>query len=393
VGFTKGAFSKKSQIRTYYRNGKPFNVASSAEFSFSQIGVDIELIDLMYVTGGNGDSEELIVLLKVNGALGLTAYGDDDIAIAVLDVDQSNGLQLRDIFQFGTEEADKPIRLVADAGGGIYILAESAGQTIENRLPEFANKGGKDALIYRLNAQYNKDWARFVGTSQDDTAVDINFISGEIHVLTQSRSSGNGSQAQIYFLDTDDRGAEIDSRRSLSLEFLDQQVVTATFSGDNGNKLLFSSYGEQNPLDGSFSATGTDDAYIVEFTFRDENIQLTSFLDIDSTGNDRITKSGVLDDDERFMLAGVTDGRLDGNNAFGGQDAFVWGIDLTESTSDAPFQVQFGTPGTDTIIDVAPVLDGKFMVLWSEDYTAGDNSLRYRVSAFAPDGRKLSPSL
>ncbi len=35
--------------------------------------------------------------------------------------------------------------------------------------------------------------------------------------------------------------------------------------------------------------------------------------------------------------------------------------------------------------------DSKFLVLWQEDFTSGDGSLSYRISAFAFDGHKLSP--
>ena len=53
---------------------------------------------------------------------------------------------------------------------------------------------------------------------------------------------------------------------------------------------------------------------------------------------------------------------------------------------------QFGTPGTDTVIDVESVSSDKFLVLWSEDFSSGDGSLVYRISAFSPQGEKLSPN-
>jgi hypothetical protein len=395
VGLTQQASNKEAKIRTFYRNGKPFNVGSSFEFSFSKPGVDIELIDLEYLALSGNVEDKLLVLLKVNGLYGSSFFGDDDIVLAVLNVNENSGFQLLDLLQLGTEKADKPVGVIKGQRGEVYILAESTGQTIDGSLPEFGNRGGIDALVYKLNeGDYTKEWARFVGTNEDDEAVDIDFISGDIHVLTQSVSIQNRNQARIDFLDSDDQGAEIEDRRSLNLSFNDQHKVTTTFSGANGDSLLITSYGDQDPLNGEVSPSNSLDAYISQFELGDAgNIEVAEFSKVDSNGNDRIIKSEVLDDDEHIMLAGVTLGRLEGNNPFGGQDAFVWGIDLTESPSDAPFQVQFGTPGTDTIIDVAPVLDDKFMVLWSEDHTAGDGSLRYRVSAFAPDGRQLSPSL
>jgi hypothetical protein len=394
IGLTQQATNKQAKIRTFYRNGKPFNVGGSFEYSFLKPGVDIELIDLEYSVSSSGDVANLLALLKVNGLVGLSSYGSDDLVVAVLEVDEVNGLQFRNLFQFGTEEADKPIKILKGDRGEILILAESAGQTIDGSLPRIQNKGGVDALVYSLDDNsFEKQWARFVGTKEDDEAIDIDSVSNDIHVLTQIASSQSTSQARIDFLDLNDQGADIKNRKPLVLSFSDQHKVTTTFSGVNGDSLLFSSYGAQDPAKDEFLSSNSEEVYISQFTFNDQDAELASYLSIQSNGNERLLKSELLDDGERAMLAGVTDGKLEGNNALGGQDAFVWGIDLSKAISEAPFQVQFGTPGTDTIIDVAPVLDDKFMVLWSEDHTSGDGSLRYRVSAFAPDGRQLSPSL
>ena len=394
VGLTQQAANKEAKIRTFYRNGKPFDLGSSFEYSFVKPGVDIELIDLLYTDSSADGPPRLLVLLKVNGLLGSSSYGKDDLVVAVLDVDEVNGVQLRNLLQLGTEEDDKPIRIINGDRGEVYILAETSGQIIEGSLPKFGNRGGVDALVYRLNeGSFLTEWARFVGTSEDDEAVDLDAVSSDVHVLTQSVADQDRSQARIDFLDTADGGADIDDRSPFVSSFSGEQKVSTIFSSSNGDQLFFSSFGEQSPTNGEFSSTNSQDAYITQFNFKDGGLDLELFTRIGSSESDKVIRSELLDDGEHGMLAGVTNGRLDGNNAFGGQDAFVWGIDLTESPSDAPFKVQFGTPGTDTIIDVAPVLDDKFMVLWSEDHTSGDGSLRYRVSAFAPDGRQLSPSL
>jgi|GEM_PF-1930270 len=394
VGLTQQAANKEAKIRTFYRNGKPFDLGSSFEYSFGKPGVDIELIDLLYTDSSAVGSRRLLVLLKVNGLLGLSSYGKDDLVVGVIDVDEVSGFQLSNLLQLGTEEADKPIRIIGGDSGEVYILAETSGQIIEGSLPKFGNRGGVDALVYRLNeGSFSKEWARFVGTNEDDEAVDLDAVSSDIHVLTQSVADQDRSQARIDFLDARDGGADIEDRNPFISSFSGEQKVSTIFSSSNGDQLFFSSFGEQSPINGEFSSTNSQDAYITQFNFKDGGLDLELFTRIDSSESDKVTRSELLDDGERGMLAGVTNGRLDGNNASGGQDAFVWGIDLTESSSDAPFKVQFGTPGTDTIIDVTPVLDDKFMVLWSEDHTSGDGSLRYRVSAFAPDGRQLSPSL
>jgi hypothetical protein len=304
------------------------------------------------------------------------------------DVSQANGVVEASVLQLGTEQDDVPVSIELSDREDLYILAESTGNTIETSLPSFANNGGIDALVYRVNLSGSeKVWARFVGDQSDNSAISLKANGNRVSVLTKT-----DSQSRVDYLSADDFGADLTDLKPLTINFLDDQSTYSLLSASNGERLALLSSGVREPASGNFTPSRSIDGFLSNIEVDESgqgNSKLSSFIDVATNGKDEITHAALLNDDAVALIAGSTSDKIANNTIYGGVDVFVQSVDFEEAENTRP-PIQFGTPGTDRILDVAPVLDEKFMVLWSEDHSSGDGSLRYRVSAFAPDGRKLS---
>jgi len=373
-------------LKTFYRNGKPFQISGSEAIELSEPGVDINIVDLVYKS--SEDSARLLALLSVDGKYGSVDFGGTDLALAIFDVSQVNGVVEASVLQLGTEQDDVPVSIELSDREDLYILAESTGNTIETSLPNFANNGGIDALVYRVNLSGSeKVWARFVGDQSDNSAISLKANGNRVSVLTKT-----DSQSRVDYLSADDFGADLTDLKPLTINFLDDQSTYSLLSASNGERLALLSSGVREPASGNFTPSRSIDGFLSNIEVDESgqgNSKLSSFIDVATNGKDEITHAALLNDDAVALIAGSTSDKIANNTIYGGVDVFVQSVDFEEAENTRP-PIQFGTPGTDRILDVAPVLDEKFMVLWSEDHSSGDGSLRYRVSAFAPDGRKLS---
>ena len=149
------------------------------------------------------------------------------------------------------------------------------------------------------------------------------------------------------------------------------------------------SQGTRNPSNGELTNSGTLDVALSTF---DTASSGSSSAFVSTPDRDYAAGLASLNDRKIVGVAGATEGTLLGQSSSGGgQDAFFSVFDIEEGAAAIRENTQFGTQGHDTAIDIEAVGDSKFLVLWSEDHTSGDGSLTYRISAFAPDGRKLSP--
>ncbi|TNC82930.1 MAG: hypothetical protein C9356_00295 [Oleiphilus sp.] len=372
-------------VSGYYRNADPYTLLdSSDEIVLAQAGTDIVAKDIVFSDVGDGI---LSLVTEVNGRVGDFHRGGSDFLVSSYRLDTDGMFDFLGHSQFGTEE-DDIVEGVAFKDAKLYVFGQTTGQVFDSTPSEQVNRGGADGFVYRLDMGDDGSrlvWSRFVGGTEDNTVLGFAPGSSQSYALALDGLDGKRSFVQALDssgLDSDamEETPELGSTQVHSFKAIDRT--------DNGNSYFILSHGLRNPSTGSATNSGTQDVALS--TFRDSNAGSSSTF-IATGANDFAVDLAILDEREVIAVTGYTEGVLDGQLGKGGaQDAFFSVFDIEES-ADLKSSVQFGTAGVDEPIDLLAIGDDKFLVLWSENHTSGDGSTTYRISAFAPDGRMLSP--
>ena len=270
----------------------------------------------------------------------------------------------------GSSADDSAYYVVLDGSGDIYIAGDTSGNLDGN-----INAGGADVFLAKYDRLGNKLWTRLLGSSGDEGTSGIAVDgSGNIYIaggtsgnldgitnagsydafLAKYDSSGNKLWTQLlgssgmewtYYVILDDNGGiyltgttsgNLDGNTNAGGE--DAFLAKYDRSGNKlWTRLLGSSGGEwpsgivvdgsgniyiaggtSGNLDGNTNA-GYYDAFLAKYD-RLGNKMWTRLL---GSSGDEWPNGIVLDGSVNIYIAGLTSGRLDGNNNAGGYDAFL----------------------------------------------------------------------
>ncbi len=387
-------------LRAYYPSGDPQALAEGSELIFKQEGLSLK--PKAVVADSQADRYTVAVVMQTNGLFLWTGNGSrqyrggQDFIVAILEkiddglapVTADELYTLKSVSQFGTEGDDIVAGATMDSQGVLYVFGKTDGLVFDGVPSEQGSSGAGDGFVYRiLSDQNQKSWSSFVGTADIDGVVGLATTRSGVATLVETINS--------------DVDAFVRDLRALTGKptsgFVDPMINATTDDnpaaitlGSNGSSYRVAIDSPSSFPSGDLTPTLSRDVALISYNSEGGLIGASP---VATNKADYAVDIQQLDDDEFTALAGNTNGEFEGNLAKGasGSDAFVATFETKDSASPALLSVtQFGTPGSDYVIDVEPVNDYKYMILWSEDYSSGDGSTRYRISPFTPQGEKLT---
>lgn len=345
-------------------------------------GVDVRPIAIESYT----DSEtKLLVLMEVDGLFGNRAWGGVDFALAVYSV-TGDALTLDRVYQDGSEFDDEVSGLAVNINGNVLVSGITSGLTLSGSAGEVISGGGKDGFLYYYNSLGASDpvaWKRFVGSAVDESVLSvISSRSDSVALTLTDKLPFELGTRLIDLVNADDlteSGTFLRSSYDIDLGGL-------IYDQDQSRFIVFGGSRADLPSD-TLTATASEDAFLL--SYRSTGAQ-NGVATVSTPGSDRFTVGATLSDSDLVAFGGETTGSISGNTNRGLQDGMLAIIDLEEGFEVA-HSTQFGTPGNDYVLDLEAVGNHKFLMLWAEDFTSGDGSLTYRVTAFDRKARKMSP--
>ena len=381
IGIVRGFDSASSRI----------NIGDSGDIQLAKAGLDVTLRSVKAFSSSSGDL--LAVVANVNGKLSdapLGIYrGGLDAAVVTYTWNEVSGYyEFEDLLQFGTEGDDVVVGSRLTGEGVLYVYGETDGLQLDGEPSEQSSSGGLDGFVYRINLTQNRiDWSRFIGDGENNRSVSLDAGRSELAVLNRDMSSD--IDASWYSLDAN-AGQFVEGIEPKTVGQL-RNDMPSTIRFDRTGSLVRMLVSSQSLLpNGGLTSSLTDDVqlltYGVEGEFSGRTLIATTETDLASDMED-LTK------DDTLVIGGETLGEFEDGGAIGstGFDAFVAYASTEDSVVPAVTNVlQFGTASEDRVIDIEETGERKFMILWSENHTDPSGLLRYRLSPFTPEGRKLT---
>lgn len=370
-------------VKSFLRDASPFSNTPSGSIVVSKPGSDV--VPAAMVSNSAGDDHLLIVIAMVDDLFANVHRGGKDFIIAAYQRTERGMYSNQFIKQYGTEGDDTVNGAFIDASDNLYVYGKTTGTEFDGEPGAEINNGGDDGFVYRMSLGGNVGWSRFVGSPELDSIISLDAGRRDVVALA-SKQIGTDTDAFVRNLvvRTGENHEEAEDGE-LSTE-QEENAKSVRFS-ENGNSYFVLADGERTEP----GSTGSRDISFNVFSSSAGGLPSTVLLStaLDDYGSDM----ELLSEDGRPFIGGYTEGQFEGNQKFGpgSLDAFI----SVMSTGESPIfetsgTLQFGTAGNDKVIDVLEVNERKVMVLWSEDGSDDNNATRYRISAFSPEGEKLS---
>lgn len=350
----------------------------------SKPGVNVKPIALESAVG---EVDQLFVLFQVDGLFGSRAWGGLDFVLSIYEITDS-GIVLERTIQDGSELDDEVKGLSLNINDNVLVYGQTAGLSLSGASGEVISSGGVDGFVYYYSAIGSIDpltWTRFAGSVVDESMISVIGSRSDAVILTQTDTSPFDIDARIIDL-IDASDAEDPETDELIRIAYPTQLKGMVFDQDQSRFMVFGGSQADLPAN-SPTVSGNEDAFVM--AYQSSGVQ-NGVVALSTPGSDRFTVGATLSDSDLVAFGGETTGSLSGQTNRGLQDGMLAILDLDEGFEIA-HSTQFGTPGNDYVLDLEAVGNHKFLMLWAEDFTSGDGSLTYRVTAFDRKARKMSP--
>ena len=283
-------------------------------------------------TGSLGDDS--VNAIEVDSLNGVHLAGETDFKILVTKLDGA-GAQLWSVtFNSGGEDA--ALALNIDAFGSIII----AGYATKNLDGSFKPAQDKDYFAMKLDSVGSQQWIYQQGSTSDDAACAVHTdASGDIVLAgyTDGDLFGTLGMRDAFVMKLNAAGSSV----SWELQFGSDSDDSADAVQIDLSGYIFVA-GFTDGIMGSASLGGAD-IFVMKLT--SEGVPQWTFQS-GSTGNDYL--AGLRLDSSGFpVVAGTTDGSVDGHMNSGGQDAFAMKLQLAGGAS--VWLWQGGTTGDDSM--------------------------------------------
>lgn len=291
--------------------------------------------------GVAADSTGVYLCGLTYGALpGHQSAGSDDSFVAKYD---STG-NMKWLRQLGTEANDQCTAMAVDSSGGVYAVGATGGSMAG------PNLGNDDAYIRKFDQKGNIIWTVQFGSAGEDRGYGVAVDSTGVYMTGRTDGTLPGQT---------------------NLGGLDAYVTKFDV---NGNQLWIRQFG--SPEDDRGWGIGTDSTGIYVVGRADGALPGQTFLGVydayimkfDSDGNTIWTNqfgtshgdraNGVVSVNGQIYIAGFTSGVFPGQISSGGQDAF---LAITNPSGTTPWEVQFGSAGSDTARGIAADSTGLYL--------------------------------
>ena len=370
-------------IKTYNIDGTKLNFEDNTnEYHFPNTSVKLTPISIA------SDKDNLVVIFEVDGLYTGVHRGGVDFVVSIFSKTESSQYKQTITKQFGTE-GDDLVSGVKISGSDIYVYGQTDGLEFDGAGGSETNKGSTDGFVYKLALNANFVWSRFIGTSDADMVVSLDAGLSEVSILTKRETTDIDAFVRRVAADSGYDVVGVDDSQIRSIR---NDIPTMILYKENkiDSLALFKS---RSLLPGNdLTTTSTDDIHVLNvgaLNVAREGVVLSTAGEDEPVGmvslNEESRNSG---ENTTTVVYGNTLGVFEDNTrkSLNSSDAFVAIIE----GSDISALSQFGTVKENKVISAKEVNAYKFMVLWSEDFTSGDGSLRYRISAFSSKGDKLS---
>lgn len=378
-----GASDTRTRLKSFYRNATPLQMTEQTmQIELGKVGLNIDPKGIAYRTQTNAHT--LNVVVNVNGLYADVFRGGIDFAVLQYKRNRGEHFTLHSVRQYGTD-GDDIVSNVMLRDNLLYVFGKTNGQNFEGQPGSETNNGGFDGFIYAINVDNNSvEWARFIGSSDEDMVKDIDVGNRDLVALVSTRNTDE--DAFIRRISSRTGVDQADDNPVIFSSPRDDKAVGIRFdsAANNFRALLNSSslLSETNTPTPSLS----QDAQLLSFS--SDNASGGS-IELSTTQDDEaITIENMLDN-KHFVIGGSTFGAFPDNTKTGinTSDGFISIYDSQNLTNIK--LTQFGTPGNDQVIAVKSVSSTKFLVLWKETFSSNAAGV-YRISAFSKDGKKLS---
>ena len=290
--------------------------------------------------------------------------------------------------QWGTSSSDVGRAIVLDSTNQIYITGSTNG-TLDGQ----THRGNEDIFLVKYNASVSRQWTEQLGTSASEVGAGLAIDSAN-HIYVTGYTYGalgttsNQGSKDIFLAKYHSNGTQTwsqqfgsisrDEPKGIAIDSSDNIYITGQTSGilqgtthqggtwdiflakyhSNGNQAWSQQIGTSGSDSGSSLAIDSSDAiYITGSTtglmagsseMRKEDLFLVKY---DSSGSKQwvqqlgtsATDMGqgiAIDSSDNIYITGFTNGALDGNTHFGGQDIFLVKYD---SSGNKQWTKQLGT--------------------------------------------------
>jgi len=239
--------------------------------------------------------------------------------------------------QIGTSIHEEGYAIATDSNGNVYVAGRTSGILGSSRV------GWYDAFVIKFDNAGNQQWVRQFGSTGLDeawfVAVDNSdniYITGDVNGSLDGMSYAGGMD--IFLVKYDSAGNKIWS----------DQIGTA--GNDYGGSIAFSdghvyvSGMTSGGLDGQIS-NGSSDTFVMKYDAAGNRIWTRLVGTAGAEGGGSI----VFDGSGNYYVAATTDGAIDSNGNFGGNDVFLIKYN---SAGNKQWTQQFGT----SLNDVAGII-------------------------------------
>jgi hypothetical protein len=248
--------------------------------------------------------------------------------------------------QFGSNIEDQANGVATDSSGNIYVVGYTNGV-----LDGGSGFGVYDIFVTKYNAAGVRQWIRQLGTTQSEKANAVAVDgSGNVYVAGNTAGGLDGhtnAGSSDAFLKSDAYLTKYDTNGTKQwtrqLGAIDEDVANGVAVDTSGN-ILVAGYTEGN-LDGNTSA-GSKDMFVAKYDSSGTKLwtrQLGSAV-ID------VGRGVATDSSGNVYVAGYTDGNMDGNVLAGVTDGFITKYD---SSGAKQWTTQFGGPADDAAFAIA----------------------------------------
>ncbi len=374
------------RLKSYRRDATNFDFSMEGAIELSKVGLDLKPVSIQSSLEGEG--YRLSIVLNVNGLYGDVFRGGTDFVVMNYFRNSGESFNLMSVKQYGSE-GDDEVKGSAILGSTLYVYGNTNGSDFEGTPTNETNSGGKDGFIYSINLQNNQfQWARFLGTNDEDSVVAIDVANRDIVAAISTKTTDE--DVFIRKLNANNGQDRLDyTPVTIASNNLDDMAAAIEFDASASSfRVLLDSVADLD-TDNEQTPTLSRDVQLLTFNLDNETPSVIAY----ATEFEDIAKGlSTMPSNSNLIVSGETFGEFPDNlkRGSGDVDLFTAIIDLDRSAgTKLNKNIQFGTTKNDSIISVKPASDTKYFVLWKESFS---NPLydTYRISAFSIDGKKLS---
>lgn len=374
------------QVSGFQKNSDRLDLQPTGDILVERNGLDVLPKSLLVSDYQDGDL--ITVVFEVTAQFANVHRGGRDYVVEHYAVDNSGYFVRLAQYQFGTESDDFVTGTAKGDADTFYVFGSTLGLDFDGVPGSETNYGGYDGFISKLSVDSNTPlWSRFIGREKNESVLGVDATRGELFALTEvSEQPKNAFIRTLESLNLS--GSDSDSVNDIDITSDFDAFYADIELNENGTDYYVVGSSRSAVPVNTPTESNSEDAFLLRYGVDGER---STRVGIATTLFDKGVGLAQLSDHESLIVAGFTEGIFEGQVSKGDVDGFVRAFDVeAQNVPEEIATTQFGTLSDDVVIDVVAAGKDKYMVLWSEEFSSGNNTKRYRVSPFSAAGKKLT---